>query len=585
MAKRQTRREEPTSGADQDTAVEAQLRPKDITPEADPDSDMDDTLSPESAGESDIAPEHPFFFFEQSDERRSMLEQLEEMGIDLGTELGESPERFEYDADEDELDELDESAESDGRLQGVSAADDPVRMYLKEIGQVHLLEPNRETWLSSQMAAVSLLNTVLARVNAEAEAHGGQMPTNYHEIIATLYDHLIIFWDEVLDRASDFDLELPDLGLLLNEAQMLHHNHMTDHVSYIRSYLEQGGQWGRDEEWTELARSLFEVFQGLYLLPPCVQEPLIAYTEATHALPPGDTLREWLVNTSGCDEDSLAEFYASVRQRANQAAGALTRANLRLVVSVAKRYMQRGISFLDLIQEGNIGLLRAVEKFDHTKGFKFSTYATWWIRQAISRAIADQARTIRIPVHMVETINRLMRVQHELAQRFGIEPSAEQLALEMEFLTPEETATVRECQEAGLKLEAGLARKLRRAANKVRRILRISQEPMSLEMPVGEEDSSFLGDFIEDDKVISPVEAATRQLLKEQVRSALAVLSEREREVLEMRFGLRDGQEHTLEEVGRYFGVTRERIRQIEAKALRKLRHPTRSRPLRDHLS
>lgn len=269
----------------------------------------------------------------------------------------------------------------------------------------------------------------------------------------------------------------------------------------------------------------------------------------------GEEARKEFEKESAMSEKKKRDFEYRIRLGAN-AKKRLIEANLRLVVSIAKKYVGRGMLFLDLIQEGNLGLIRAVEKFDYRKGYKFSTYATWWIRQAITRAIADQARTIRIPVHMVETINKLIRVQRSLVQELGRDPTPEEIAKELDGLTPE----------------------------KVRDILKISQEPVSLETPIGEEEDSHLGDFIPDQEAVKPMDMASQTLLQEDLYEVLNTLSERERKVIELRFGLRDGQPRTLEEVGKEFGVTRERIRQIESKTLAKLRHPSRSSKLRDYL-
>ena len=346
------------------------------------------------------------------------------------------------------------------------------------------------------------------------------------EEIEILYD---IFEKESIELVEDLDKELEEIEVSKEELEDLSVPEGINIDDHVKMYLKEIGKVNllTPEEELSLAKRMAD----------------------------GETAKEQLEEIGeNIDEDSKKQIDLLIAD-GEKAKKSLAEANLRLVVSIAKRYVGRGMLFLDLIQEGNLGLIKAVDKFDYTKGYKFSTYATWWIRQAITRAIADQARTIRIPVHMVETINKLVRVSRQLVQELGREP------------TPEE-----------------LAKELNMPVDKVREISKISQEPVSLETPIGEEEDSHLGDFIPDEDAPAPSEAASFVLLKEQLGAVLETLSEREAKVLRLRFGLDDGRARTLEEVGKEFDVTRERIRQIEAKALRKLRHPSRSKKLKDFL-
>lgn len=515
------------------------------------------------------------------DEAELLYERLQKLNIRIVAENGET---------------LDDPAESTGLMAIVDddeslldddvedlgtyiVEDDPVHTYLKEIGQVPLLTVEQEIWLATQMSAARVLDRLTrdAAHDLNADDHdqlrARTMTVNYANFLEN--------WSCAREASKVLNVNPPELLALVEEARLLRQNWREGTDSYVRQYLNEGN-WGQDESWTDLAECVFNMFTSLYLLPNELVQRLTEYYAAEEHLPPLEVFQEWM------DENEIALEYNAfmVYHLAEEAKSNLTRANLRLVVSVAKRYMGRGIHLLDLVQEGNVGLLRAVEKFDHTKGYKFSTYATWWIRQAVSRAIADQARTIRIPVHMYETINKIVKVQRDLVQKLSHEPSVEELALELDYLSPEESTTIKRALEKDEEIDPTLNRKWRTAVSKIRDILRIAMDPMSLETPVGnQDDSTELGDFLPDETVLEPGDAASKELLREQIRDVLGFLTDREREVLEMRFGLNDGKDHTLEEVGRSFGVTRERIRQIEAKALRKLRHPSRSKSLRDYLS
>jgi RNA polymerase primary sigma factor len=450
--------------------------------------------------------------------------------------------------------------------------DDPVRLYLREIGQVKLLDAASEFRLATMIEARRMVDIFKRRPRRRGTA-----------LVDAVYritlNELVTSWERLKEDTKRLNCSLPDLGLVLSEAQELHQQWETDTPSYLRAYLDSD-LWGRDQLWDSLVRKAYSVFLCFYILPSEFAKWLLDHIQQNQSLP---VMRTFYRNLP--DDKTLAEELEAIRSRAEQANHALIRANLRLVVSVAKRYLGRGISFLDLIQEGNLGLLRAVNKFDPRRGYKFSTYATWWIRQSINRSIAEQARTIRIPVHLFESITRLLRIQRQLTQELGREPTYEELSLEAGYLPASDVQAILRAQAEETPLDPAVQRRWEYATQKIDRILRSAEEPVSLEGPVGDEDSSQLGDFIEDADALEPMDAAAREMLREQVQHALSALSERERQVLELRFGLIDGKDHTLEEVSRYFNVTRERIRQIEAKALRKLRHPTRSRYLRDYLA
>ena len=372
---------------------------------------------------------------------------------------------------------------------------------------------------------------------------------------------------------------LPDFYRMLTEAQMLRQSWQSTEPSYLRAFLDQS-YWGRQKNYEDIVKDIFTVFICLYILPNDLAEQLSAQLQKKPQMPDLSFFKKLMP-----DNESLHVNFENIFFLKEEAQQNLIRANLRLVVSVAKRYINRGISFLDLIQEGNMGLLRAVKKFDPTLGYKFSTYATWWIRQSISRYIAEHARTIRIPVHMFESISRVIRIQRSLTQKFGRDPSLEEVALESEFMEEDTVAAIRLALSSKSTINPMIAAAWESATNKVKNILKVSEEPISLELPIGDEDNSTLGDFIEDQEAAVPMDAAAKEMLHEQVRASMSILTERERQVLELRFGLIDGKDHTLEEVSQYFDVTRERIRQIEAKALRKLRHPSHSSDLREFLT
>ena len=504
------------------------------------------------------------------------LSEIEETEPEEELELAAEPEEGSLAGDEPNGLGVEDALELNRAELAAELSEDPVRLYLREIGQVKLLDAAREFRLAAMIEGRRVILLTMRRRRMERQNNGSPLTAAYHNLLKDL----LTAWKRLGEDAGRLGVEIPDSALLLAEAHSLHRGWENGNApSYLHAYIERE-LWGKDPLWDSLVGHAYIVYVIFYILPDEYTGWLLKFLQVHHDLPAQPTLFRNLPA-----ERELACEVEIIRARADEANAAIIRANLRLVVSVAKRYLGRGISFLDLIQEGNLGLLRAVNKFDPRRGYKFSTYATWWIRQSINRSIAEQARTIRIPVHLFESITRILRIQRSLTQQYGRDPTNSEIALESGFLIPPDVQTILRARAEETHLPPDLQRRWELATTKVNRILSSAEEPISLEGPVsGDEDSSQLGDFIEDVDALEPLDAASLDMLREQVQHALGALSERERQVLELRFGLVDGKDHTLEEVSRYFEVTRERIRQIEAKALRKLRHPTRSRHLRDYL-